>query len=91
MDKGDVAMEKGDMEKALDVYNKASEMVPENLEMKYWTAISLANNKKLETALPLFKEIFKKDYNWHTLTERLPDVEVLNVTKEELEKILKLK
>ena len=91
MDKGDVAMEKGDMEKALDVYNKASEMVPENLEMKYWTAISLANNKKLETALPLFKEIFKKDNNWRTLTERLPEVEVLNITEEELNKILKLK
>ncbi|MFX0029927.1 MAG: DUF1028 domain-containing protein [Candidatus Hermodarchaeota archaeon] len=91
MDKGDVAMEKGDMKEALKVYNKASEMVSDNLEMKYWTAISLANNKKLEAALPLFKEIFEKDNNWRTLTERLPEVEVLNITEEDLNKILKLK
>jgi uncharacterized Ntn-hydrolase superfamily protein len=91
MDKGDIAMEKGDMTKALEEYNTAREMVPDNLEMKYWTAISLANNNKIEAAIPLFKEIFKKDKNWHILTERLPDVEVLNISKEDLNKILALK
>lgn len=90
MDKGDIAMEKGDMKEALRVYNLASEMVPDNLEMKYWTAVSLANNNKLETALPIFKEIFKKDKNWRTLTERLPEVEVLNISDDELNKILNL-
>jgi len=91
MDRGDIAMEKGDMTKALEVYNAAREMVPDNLEMKYWTAISLANNNKIEMAIPLFKEIFKKDSNWHILTERLPDVEVLNISENDLKKILALK
>ena len=91
MDKGDVAIEKGDMEKALEVYNNASEMVPDNLEMKYWTAISLANNNKIDMALPLFKEIFEEDNNWRTLTERLPEVEVLNIPEEDLKRILALK
>jgi uncharacterized Ntn-hydrolase superfamily protein len=91
MDKGDVAMEKGDMKEALKVYNKASEMVSDNLEMKYWTAISLANNKKVDDSLQIFKEIFDKNNNWRTLTERLPEVEVLNISEEDLNKILKLK
>lgn len=91
MDKGDIAVEKGDVAKALEEYNTAREMVPNNLEMKYWTAISLANNSRIEMALPLFKEIFKKDKNWRILTERLPDVEVLKISEENLNKILKLK
>jgi uncharacterized Ntn-hydrolase superfamily protein len=91
MDKGDIAIEKGDVIKALKEYNTAREIVPDNLEMKYWTAISLANNNKIEAALPLFKDIFNKDNNWRILTERLPEVEVLNISKEDLNKILALK
>jgi len=91
MDKGDIAMEKGDTNKALEEYNTAREMFPDNLEMKYWTAISLANNNQMEAALPLLKEVFKKDNNWRILTERLPEVEVLNISENDLNKILNLK
>ncbi|NVM20107.1 MAG: tetratricopeptide repeat protein [Candidatus Lokiarchaeota archaeon] len=91
MDKGDVAMEKGNTNKALEEYNTAREMFPDNLEMKYWTAISLANNNQMEAALPLLKEIFEKDNNWRILTERLPEVEVLNISENDLNKILNLK
>ncbi|MHA2006528.1 MAG: DUF1028 domain-containing protein [Promethearchaeota archaeon] len=91
MDKGDIAMEKGDLDKALEEYDAAREKVPDNIEMKYWTAISLANNKKFEDALPIFKEIFDVDNNWRILTERLPDVDLLNLTEVELNKILELK
>ena len=91
MDKGDVAMEKGDTNKALEEYNTAREMFPDNLEMKYWTAISLANNNQMEVALPLLKEIFKNDNHWRILTVRLPEVEVLNISENDLNKILNLK
>ncbi len=90
MDKGDVAMEKGDEEKALKEYNAAREMCPDSIEMKYWTAVSLANIKSFEEALPLFKEIFNIDNNWRILTERLPEVNLLNLSKEDLDKILML-
>ncbi len=90
MDNGDLAMEKGNKDEALDEYNSARKMIPENLEMKYWTAISLANIDKLEEALVLLEDIFKKDKNWFTLTERLPEVGLLNVKESELEKILSL-
>ncbi len=91
MDHGDQAFEKGDINKALEEYNTAMEMFPDNLEMKYWTAISLANSQKLDDALPIFKDVFKKDNNWRLLTERLPEVELLKLKKEELSKILSLK
>jgi len=90
MDKGDVAMEKGDEDEALKEYSTAKEMCPDNIEMKYWTAVSLANIKRFEEAIPLFKEIFNFDNNWRILTERLPEVNLLNLSKKELDKILTL-
>ena len=91
MNNGDLAIEKGDTIKALEEYDASMKIFPENLEMRYWTAISLANNNKLEEALILFTDVFRKDNNWRILTERLPDSEILNLTKEELERILSLK
>ena len=91
MNNGDLSIEQKDMKKALKEYNAAMEKFPENLEMKYWTAVSLANNSKMDDALVLFKEVFEKDNNWRSLTERLPEAELLNVEKEELKKILSMK
>ncbi len=91
MNNGDLAIEKGDMAKALEEYDAAQNMFPENLEMTYWTAISLANQNQLEEALALFKKVFKKDNNWRILTERLPHSELLNVNEKDLKKILSLK
>ncbi len=88
MNKGDYAVEKNDMKSAMEFYGNAEKMFPENLEMKYWHAVALANNGRLEESLPIFKKIFKADPNWALLTERLPAVGQLTVRKEELEKIL---
>ena len=72
----------------MNEYNAAMKMFPENLEMKYWTAISLANTGEIEKALPMFKEIFLQDSNWKELTERLPKVGLLDVDQDVLSKIL---
>ncbi len=90
MNNGDLAIEKGEMSTALEEYDAAQKMFPENLEMTYWTAISLANQNKLKEALVLFKEVFKKDNNWRLLTERLPHSELLNLKDEDLKKVLSL-
>jgi uncharacterized Ntn-hydrolase superfamily protein len=90
MDDGDLAMEHSDMETALKEYDSALEMFPKNLEMKFWTAVTLINNQKITKALELFKEVFDIDNNWRTLAERLPKSDLLNVSEEELEKILSL-
>lgn len=88
MNNGDLAVEKNDMAKAMQEYSAAMEMFPENLEMKYWTAVTLANNGKFNDALPLFKEIFSKDNNWKILTPRLITNGLLKVSDAQLKEIL---
>lgn len=88
MNKGDLAVEHNDMKTALKEYGAAQKLFPENLEMKYWTAIALANNKDFIKALPIFKEVFEKDKNWKLLTERLTKSGLLTVSNEELKNIL---
>lgn len=89
MDKGDLATEKNDMELAMKEYGAAMKMFPDNLEMQYWTAITLANNKKIKEASVLLQKIYTKDSNWRELTKRLPKVNLLNVSKIDLELLLK--
>lgn len=88
MNKGDLAVEKNDMKLAMDEYNAAMKMFPENLEMKYWTAVTLANTGELEKSLLMFKEIFSKDLNWKELTKRLKPVGLLTVDEKGLKLIL---
>ncbi len=89
MNAGDLAIEAGDYELASDEYGAAEEMFPDNLEMKYWHAINLANEGGLDTALPMFKLIFKADPNWRTLTKRLIAPGLLVVSEDDLKTILK--
>lgn len=88
MNKGDLAMEAGDVDDALLQYGKAEELFPDNLEMKYWKAVALANSKRLNEAIPIFKSIFEKDDNWREMTKRLPASGLLNVTEAEMKKIV---
>jgi len=88
MNNGDLAVEKNDMDKAMMEYSSAMKMFPDNLEMKFWTAVALANKGKMEEAIPMFKDIFKKDKNWKDLTPRLLPNGLLKVTPEQLSEIL---
>ncbi len=87
---GDLAVEKNDVEGALREYGLAETMNPENLEMKYWHAVSLVNVGKLEESLPIFKTVFQGDSNWIELTSRLPKVDLLKVDEAGLKKILSM-
>ncbi len=91
MNNGDLAIEKGDMDLAMQEYSAAEEMFPENLEMKYWHAVTLASKGKVDESLPLFKEVFMKDENWRILTPRLVPIGLLTVSEEGLNKIISLK
>lgn len=88
MNNGDLAVEKNDMKLAMEHYSAAMKMFPENLEMKYWTAVTLVNNGQINEALPMFKDIFFADDNWRKLTPRLIKVGMLNADDETLKKII---
>jgi uncharacterized Ntn-hydrolase superfamily protein len=90
MNNGDLAVEKNDMEWAMKEYNAAMKMFPANLEMQYWTAVTLANSGDMAKALPLFKKVFAADKNWKELTRRLPVVKLLTVPESDWKKIMAL-
>lgn len=71
MNAGDVAVEHGDLELAMAEYGRAAELLPGNLEVQYWAAVTLATSGQLEKAGPTFREIFAADPNWIELTRRL--------------------
>jgi len=88
MNAGDLAVEHGETEKAMQEYAAAEALFPDNLEMQYWHAVNLANLGRTKEALPMFKKIFKKDPNWKTLTPRLTKNGLLTVDEATLKKIL---
>ncbi len=90
MNNGDLAVEKNDMAKAMQEYGAAMKLMPANLEMQYWTAVTLANNKQVDKSLPIFKKVFAADKNWKELTRRLTSVNLLTVEKNDLKRILAL-
>jgi uncharacterized Ntn-hydrolase superfamily protein len=89
MNNGDLAVEKNEMQKAMDEYAAAMKMFPSNLEMQYWTAITLANNKEVKKAAAMLQKIYAKDANWSELTKRLPKVGLLNVSESDLKMLMK--
>ncbi|MFB3126307.1 MAG: DUF1028 domain-containing protein, partial [Candidatus Acidiferrales bacterium] len=88
MNRGDLAIEQGDVEAALREYSAAEALFPGNVEMKFWHAVSLVNAGRVEDSLPLFKEIFTADRNWAILLPRLPKVDLLDADAETIERIL---
>ncbi len=88
MNNGDLQVEKGNMPQAMLEYSTAEKMFPSNLEMKYWHAITLANNKGVKQAAAMLKDIYAKDPNWRELTRRLPKAGQLTVSPADLKLLL---
>ncbi len=71
MNAGDLAVEHEDLELAMAEYGEAAELLPDNVEVQYWAAVTLATSGKLDQALPIFRTVFAADPNWVELTRRL--------------------
>jgi uncharacterized Ntn-hydrolase superfamily protein len=79
MNLGDHALEADDIEGALAHYGQAEALAPDNLEMKFWHAVSLVNAGRVDAAMPLFATIFRQDRDWQTLLPRLAEEELITV------------
>ncbi|NNC45541.1 MAG: DUF1028 domain-containing protein, partial [Winogradskyella sp.] len=90
MNNGDLAMEEGYSKKAEEMYLSAQKLFPNNLEMQYWYAINLLNNKDFEKAYPILTKVFKMDSNWRELTSRLVKSNLLIIEEDQLQTVLKL-
>lgn len=90
MNQGDLAVEHNDFKLAKEHYKNAQKLNPENLEMKFWYAVTLANNGEMVEAKQIFKAIFNKSSSWKELTPRLIKSKLLLISNEQLQEILKL-
>jgi len=88
MNSGDEFMTENKVEEAMKAYTRAMEMFPDNAEMVFWPAVTMASIGKVEESLPLFKKVFAMDYNWAILVPRLPQVGQLPDDKTIVDKIL---
>lgn len=89
MNMGDEAMEREDMPLAMKHYSTAEALFPRNLEMRFWHAVTLANNGRLDEALPIFRHVFAKDRDWRELALRLVSLGMLKLDEKGLERMKK--
>ena len=89
MNNGDLAIENTNMTLAMQEYGTAMKMFPKNLEMQYWTAITLANGGNVQKAALMLQAIYAKEPNWRKMTKRLPKAGLLTVGEKELTLLLK--
>lgn len=78
MNAGDLAIEKNNMRLAMEEYSAAEKLFPQNLEMKFWHAVTMVNNGMINESLPLFKTVFAGDEHWRMLIPRLRKADQLN-------------
>jgi len=88
MNKGDELLTENKVEEAMKSYTQAMDMYPDNAEMVFWPAVTLASTGKVQESLPLFKKVFAMDNNWAVLVPRLPQVGQLPKDKTLIKKIL---
>jgi hypothetical protein len=88
MNRGDLAIEHDDIEGAMREYGAAEAMFPDNVEMRFWHAVALADAGRVEDSLPLFRTVFARDANWATLVPRLPRSGMLNRSDDVVRRIL---
>jgi uncharacterized Ntn-hydrolase superfamily protein len=81
VNQGDLALEKKDIPGALAHYEAGMKAAPENIEMKFWVAVTLASIGKVDDSLPLFRAAFRDDPAWVELVRRLPKAEIIPNTE----------
>lgn len=69
--KGDHYLELDDISNALKEYELASNYYPENPELPFWSAITLASKGEMELAKPIFRDVFRKNPKLKLLVPRL--------------------
>ena len=62
-------------------------MFPDNIEMKFWHAVSLVNAGRFDESLTVFRAIFSQDAHWRELVLRLNNAGLLEADRQVLDRI----
>jgi uncharacterized Ntn-hydrolase superfamily protein len=82
MNRGDHALERDDIDAAVEYYGRAEALFPANLEMKFWHAVSLLNAGRTAAAMPVLEEIISTEPAWRELLRRLVAAQLLRVDEQ---------
>lgn len=84
MNQADVALEHEKFDEALRLYEKAAQLIPNQIEVSYWKAIATINSGKRKEGMKMLQEVLKERINWKYLTYRLQENGMIELTKDEL-------
>ena len=84
---GDILSAEGRLDEALDAYNKASELYPENVELLFWGAVILCTDGKFDVAKPMFEKIFNINPSLKEMIPRLENHPMFPLSSDTVKKI----
>jgi uncharacterized Ntn-hydrolase superfamily protein len=78
--------ENGDMDGAIASLESAQEIMPDNMEIRFWHAIVLATIGRSDEAFSAFQEVFRRDETWRDILRRVHEAELLFIQDEDLKR-----
>lgn len=88
MSEGDEHMSRSDLDSARASYGKASALQPDNHELIFWHALTLAAAGEVDDSLPLFSKAFEMWPKWRELVVRMPAAGLLPNDAEIMQRIV---
>ncbi len=88
MNEGDEQVTRGNIDAAVEEYERAEDLLPGESEPLFWHAVTLAGVGRVEESLPLFAEAYRLRPEWRELVPRLVPAQLLPDDDEMLEKIV---
>ncbi|HXI12685.1 MAG TPA: DUF1028 domain-containing protein [Thermoanaerobaculia bacterium] len=88
MNRGDELAGEKKWTEAMEQYRLGAGLAPEIEELPYWVAVTLFTAGREDEALPIFKDVFRRNRDWVEVTRRLPASGFLPDDPAKLQKIL---
>ena len=88
MNEGDEQVTQGNIDAAVEEYEAAEALLPEESEPIFWHAVTLASVGRVDESLPLFAEAYRLRPEWRELVPRLAPAQLLPDDPEMLERIV---
>ena len=88
MNEGDEQVTQGNIDAAVEEYERAEALLPGESEPIFWHAVTLASVGRVDESLPLFAEAYRMRSEWRELVPRLAPAQLLPDDPEMIAKIV---